>query len=356
MRKLLLALAIIIAAAPVNSHAGAASGMAMLERYARGEFDAVAAAMAPIKDFEPIYKDLKANGLKWIEAGGPADRERRRLAAATFAMEAARIGAAKDWKEVRMFIRLENIYWKPPSQLLEWGCKLMRDAPAPTPIEHAWQMAALSVTGRSEDYEFLIGSPWEGRANKGDEIMHLEHAIARFPKDRRLLLAQGIAAELRLFPRARNTGFKEAETIFANLKDDPEVGAEAKLRLGAMDVRTNQSVQAIPNLAAAAKTSRDPFVIYLANLFLGQALERQKDAAGAEAAYRRALETVPRAQSATFSLAAVLAAKGARAEAASIISAATAAPRPIDPWRIYGEGEHRFWDARIAALRREIVK
>ncbi|TAK17051.1 MAG: hypothetical protein EPO35_03970, partial [Acidobacteria bacterium] len=314
MRKLLLALAIIIAAAPVNSHAGAGPGMALVERYARGEFDAVAAAIAPITDFQPIYKDLQSNAPKWIDAGGPADRERRRLAAATFAMEAARIGAARDWKEVRMFIRLENIYWRAPAQLLEWGCKLMRDAPAPTPIEHVWQMAALSVAGRSEDYEFLIGSPWEGRANKGDEIMHLEHAIARFPKDRRLLLAQGIAAELRLFPRPRNTGIKEAETIFANLKDDPEVGAEAKLRLGAMDVRIGQSFQAIPYLTASAQTSREPFVIYLANLFLGQAFERQKDPAGAETAYRRALATVPRAQSATFSLAALLAAKGARAE------------------------------------------
>jgi tetratricopeptide (TPR) repeat protein len=356
MKKLCLAVAVVVAAAgvPASSHGGDGPAMALVDRYARGEFDAVTQAMAPIADFEPIYKDLKANAPKWIEAGGAADRERRRLAAATFAMEAAEIGAARDWKEVRMFMRLENIYWKPPSELLEWGCRLMRDAPAPTPTEHAWQMAALSVAGRAQDYEFLIGSPWDGRANKGDEILHLEHAIGRFPKDRRMLLAEGIAAELRLFPRARNTGFKEAQQIFVGLKDDPEVGAEAAMRLGALNLRAGQASQSLPYLASASETSRDPFVTYLANLFMGQAFDRLKDPARAEAAYRRALSIVPRAQSATFSLVAILAAKGARSEAASLVSAATVTPVAIDPWRIYGSGEYRFWPTRIAALRREI--
>ena len=355
MKRLLFALAIVLVAAgvPASSHAGAGA-MALLDRYARGEFDAVTQAMTPIADFDPIYKELKANAPKWIDAGGPAERDHRRLAAATFAMEAAHIGAIRDWKEVRMFMRLENIYWKAPSELLEWGCKLMRDAPAPTPAEHAWQMAALSVVGRAQDYEFLIGSPWEGRANKGDEILHLQHAIARFPKDRRLLLAQGIAAELRLYPRARNSGFKEAEQIFGDLKDDGEVGAEAMMRLGALNLRAGQIAQSLPYLTSAADTSRDAFVTYLANLFMGQAYDRLKDPANAESAYRRALAVVPRAQSATFSLVPILAARGERAEAASLVSAATATPVAPDPWRSYGDGDHRFWPERIAALRREI--
>jgi len=357
MRWLLPAPAIIMAAAVAGAaarpQAGPRDAMALLDRYARGEFDAVVTAIAPVKDFEPIYRDLKANAPKWIEAGG-ADRERRRLAAATFAMEAARIGSASDWKEVRMFMRLENIYWKPPSLLLEWGCRLMREAPAPTTNEHAWQMAALSVAGHAEDYEFLIGSPWEERANKKSEILHLEHAIARFPEDRRLLLAQGIAAELRLYPRPRNAGGEEAQAIFDNLKDDPEVGAESRMRLGAIAVRAGQPAQALPHLEEALRTSRDPFVTYLANLFTGQVLERQRDTAGAEAAYRRALDAVPRAQAATFSLAALLAVKGMRAEAASLVSASISAPLAIDPWRVYGDGDDRFWPERIAALRREI--
>jgi tetratricopeptide (TPR) repeat protein len=356
MQKVSLVVAILVAllAAPARPLARSTAAMPLLERYASGDFDAAVAAMASITDFGPIYKELKAKAPHWIEAGGDADRERRRLAAATFAMEAARIGANTNWKEVRMFMRLENIYWRPPAQLLEWGCQLMRDTPAPTPAEHAWQMAALSVAGHAEDYEFLVGSPWAGRANKKDEILHLEHAIARFPKDRRLLLAQGIAAELRLYPRPLNSGLTEAQRIFENLRDDPEVGAEANMRFGAIAVRAGQFANAVPALSAAIAASHDPFVTYLAYLFTGQVRERQGDPKGAEAAYRSALAAIPRAQSATFSLAAVLAARGARAEAASLVSDAIASQRPVDPWRVYGDGDDRFWETRIADLRREI--
>ena len=59
-----------------------------------------------------------------MDAGGRApDVERRRLTAATLALAAARIGAQRDWKLVQMFMRLANIHWKPPAQLLEWGCR-----------------------------------------------------------------------------------------------------------------------------------------------------------------------------------------------------------------------------------------
>jgi tetratricopeptide (TPR) repeat protein len=329
------------------------TGGALLARYAGGDFDRVVSDLSAIKDLAPSYKDLKSNGEKWIEGGG-ADRERRRVAAATFALEAAHIGALTDWKEVRNFVRLENIYWRPPSQLLEWGCETMRAAPAPTPIEHTWQMAALAVVGRAQDYEFQVGSPWAGRANKGDEINHLEHAIARFPKDRRLLLAQGIAAETRLFPNARNSGLKEAQTIFANLIDDEAVGAEAALRLGISEARTNQPAIALPHLQKAAAASQDPFIVYLAELFAGQTLEKLGKPAEAEAAYQHALQLVPRGQSATFSIATLLAARGARAEASALIESSLAVPVAADPWKVYGDADHRFWPGLITELRKAI--
>jgi tetratricopeptide (TPR) repeat protein len=357
MRLRVVAIAVLLAVpgVPARPMAGAGSGMALLERYAHGDFDAVVRDMADITDFKPIYTDLKANAGSWIEAGGPADRDRRRLAAATFAMEAARIGANTDWKEVRMFMRLENIYWKPPALLLELGCALMRSTTSPTDSEHAWQMAALGVVGHAQDYEFLIGSPWDARANTKDEIKHLEHTIARFPKDRRLLLAQGIAAELRLYPRATNTGIKEAREIFGNLKEDANVGAEARMRLGAILVRARQAEAALPLLTAAADATPDPFVKYLANYFAGEALGQLGERERAEAAYRRALDAVPRAQSASFALSALLGLRGARAEAASLISQAIATPIVPDPWRAYGSGDDRFWPLRIAALRDKIA-
>lgn len=361
-KRLGVATAIVAVCLSAGSRPAAApTGGALLERYARGDFDRVVSDLAAIKDFEPIYKDLKNNAAKWIDAGGPStgsgsndDRERRRVAAATFALEAAHIGALTDWKEVRTFIRLDNIYWRAPSQLLEWGCQTMRATPEATPIEHTWQMGALAVVGRAQDYEFQVGSPWSGRANKGDEINHLQHAIARFPKDRRLLLAQGIAAETRLFPNSRNAGLKEAQTIFSNLLDDTEVGPEAAMRLGVSEARTNQPAIALPHLQQAAESSHDAFVIYLAELFAGQTLERLKRTDEAEAAYRHALQVIPRAQSATFSIAALLAARGARAEASALIESSLAVPVVADPWKVYGDADHRFWAELIAQLRKAI--
>jgi tetratricopeptide (TPR) repeat protein len=345
----------VVAMSPAVRSAAPDRAVALLDRYARGDFDGAVAAMASVTDFGPIYKDLVAQAPKWMNERGPADLERRRLAAATFAMEAARIGAGHDWKFVQMFMRLENIHWKPPAQLLEWGCALMRSAPAATPIEHTWQMAALAVAGRAQDYEFLIGSPWEGRANKHDEVLHLEHAIARFPRDRRLLLAQGIAAEWRLYPNPRNAGLTEARAIFANLKDDADVGAEASVRLGIIETRAGNPTAAAPFFPAAIRMSRDPFVTFLAHYFEGQALERLRRPDDAEASYRAALVVVPRAQSASFSLAALVAARGARAEAAGLVAGSiSVAPRPVDPWRIYGDADDRFWPALIAELREKI--
>lgn len=339
---------------PVRS-AGPERAVALLERYAQGDFDGAVAAIAPVTDFGPLYKDLVAQAPRWMNDGGPADLDRRRLAAATFALEAARIGAARDWKFVQMFMRLPNIHWKPPAQLLEWGCTLMRSAPSPTPIEHTWQMAALAVVGRAQDYEFLIGNPWQPRANPKDEILHLEHAIARFPKDPRMLLAQGIAAEWRLYPNPRNAGLQEARAIFESLKDDEEVGAEANARLGIIETRTGNPAAAGPLFAAAIRMSDDPFVTFLARYFEGRAFERLRRVADAEASYRAALAAIPRAQSASFSLAALVAARGARGEASGLVAdSLSAAPRPVDPWRVYGDADDRFWPALITALREEI--
>lgn len=253
-----------------------------------------------------------------------------------------------------MFMRLENIYWRPPALLLEWGCQVMRRSPEPSRIEHAWQMAALSVVGHAQDFEFLIGSPWEARANPRDEVLHFDHAIARFPDDARLLLARGIAAELHLFPNARNAGLKDTQTMLFALRDNAEVGAESLMRLGVIDFRNGRLSLATQNLSAAIARSQDPFVTYLSHLFLGHIRVRQNDTVAAAMEYRQALAAIPRAQSATFALAALLGAQGARREAASLVDLSITAPLAVDPWRIYGDGEDRFWTERIERLRQEI--
>jgi tetratricopeptide (TPR) repeat protein len=345
---------ILVALLAPSPSAQAPDAMAMLDRYAHGDFDAVAAALDTTKDFTLVLKQLKSGASSWIAAGGADDRDRRELAAATFALEAARAGELDDWKLVQSWMGLENIYWHGPPQLIEWGCALLRAHATPKPIERVWHLAALAVADRAIDYEFLIGSPWEGRANRKDEILHLEHSIARFPYERRFALAQGIAAEWRLFP-GRRSGAREAQLIFEKLRDDDQVSGEANVRLGVMQFRSSNTAAALRSFAEAEQRSREPYVIYLARFFRGQALDRQRKPADAEREYRGALTAVPRAQSASFALAALLSGRGHRAEAATLVNAAvTAEPRPLDPWRAYGEADARFWPELIAELRAEI--
>jgi len=334
--------------------ADAVSVKTLLDRYAAGDFSGISAALDQTRDFNDILKQLKRDGPNWIAAGGPGDRARRELAAATFALEAARAGELTDWKLVQNWMTLENIYWHAPPLLIEWGCTLLLKTPTPQPIERVWHLAVLAAVDRANDYEFLIGSPWEGRANPKDEIKQLNHAIARFPTERRFALAQGIAAEWRLFPTTR-TRAKEAQQIFENLKEDAQVGGEATVRLGFMQLRNRHFPEAVALFDAAEERSREPFVVYLARYFRGQALERQKNVEGAERAYRSALAVVPRAQSASFALSTLLAARGHRAEAASLVGAALSVkPLPMDPWRAYGEADARFWPELIEMLHAEI--
>jgi tetratricopeptide (TPR) repeat protein len=344
----------LVCLAIASPRASAPSITQQLDRYAAGEFARVAAELDQTKDFNELLKQLQKNGPDWIAAGGAADRPRRELAAATFALEAARAGEFKDWKLVQSWMGLENIYWRAPPLLIEWGCARLRSQATPRPVERVWHLAAVAVAARANDYEFLIGSPWEGRANRKDEILQLEHAAARFPNERRLALAQGIAAEWRLFP-TRRSGAIEAQKIFESLLGDEIVGAEANVRLGFMALRDNNIAAALPRFDEAETRTREPYVVYLARYFRAQAFEKQKKVADAERAYRGALAVVPGAQSASFALSAILAANGRRAEAAAVVDRAlTMNPRPLDPWRAYGEADARFWPELIAQLHAEI--
>lgn len=344
-------LAVLVIARP---NAAGTSVTTLLDRYSAGHFAEVTGTIERDGNYDDLLKSLKKDALGWVNAGGPADRSRRQLAAATLALEAARAGTFDDWKLVQNFIRLEYIYWKAPPKLIEWGCQWLREAGPPSESERLWHLAALAVAARAGDFEFLIGSPWEARGNPWDEFTHLQHSAERFPHERRFALAQGIAVEWRLFPSAR-PGAAEAQQIFEILSPESGVGPEASVRLGFMLLRAGQLPRALTTLSAAAERSSDPYTTYLAHYFRAKVFERQRVPAEAEAAYREALALIPAAQSASFGLAALLAARGKRAEAAALVDAALIAdPRPVDPWRAYGEADARFWPSLIARLHTEI--
>lgn len=332
----------------------------------RGDHAAVVAELEALKDVDDVLEQLRLNVPAWIAEAPERERAKRRLAAATVALEAARAADQADWKWVRRLgaeadqvEEADRIFWKTPPLLIEWGCAMLRHAGPATPAERTWHLAALAVAQRTGDFEFLIGSPWDARMNPDDEIEHLDHAARRFPREPRFNLAAGIAMEWVTWPGARDfVRPRQADAaikIFEGLFKDDAVGAEANVRAGAIHARANRLEDALEAFSRAERATRDRYLVYLARYFKGQALDRAGRAPDAEAALRGALAVVPQAQSATLALAGVLAKQGRRSEAGALIEAQLATrPQPPDPWRDYAAADDRFWLELIAHLRAEI--
>jgi hypothetical protein len=310
-------------------------------------------ALAAVPDFEPVLEQLRRDGPAWIAAGGPDQADRRELIVVTVALEATRAALGKPWK---LLLKAPGglpgytLYWQAPPRILEWACERLRARTSIHPAERWWQLAALSVGHRSEDFQFLVGSPFESIVlNQQDEIAHLMHVEERFPDEMRVQLAKAIAVEWR-WPR-------DAMPAFLGLVDHPDVGGEARVRLGVSQTRTGRHADAVATLRRAEQETREPHLVYLARLFRGQALEALKRPQDAEVAYRSAVLTIPGAQSAATALAGLLSADGRRLEAQQLIGRTMATrPLPDDPWRVYVHGDDRFWPYLIARLRREIAR
>jgi Tfp pilus assembly protein PilF len=141
------------------------------------------------------------------------------------------------------------------------------------------------------------------------------------------------------------------------MKDDEAIGPEASLRLGVSRFRSGNPAAALELFSKVEKATRDPYLIYLARVFAGQAHEARKAPGDAERLYRGALKVVPNAQTASFTLAALLFRTDRPAEAARITeSTLSAQPKPVDPWREYGAADNRFWPVLIGRLREAIAR
>ncbi len=341
----------------------------LLDRYAAGEFDAVAGILATMTDTSDLLRQLKADGPAWIAAKGSEELERRVLAAATFALEAARADEWNQWRQrvAQPVMKLpvgatytppDVLRWYPPPLLIEWGCQLFRRDPTPRPVERLWQLAALAVAERAEDADFLIGTDLAPLGKSEDEIYHLQHVLARFPNEPRLKLAYGIALDWRTWPQVpRKPGAAggprslAAKTAFEALLVEEDIAAEASLRLGVLELRSGDLDLALMRFERVESSTREPYLIYLARYFMAQALEAKGREAEAMRSYDRALAAVPHAQSAALPFAAFLFKADRRAEAYETVAGALSRdPLSADPWRGYADADDRFWPLLLAQL------
>jgi len=375
-RLVLLTLVGGLCLAGVSSRARSLSVIELLESYKSGKFAEVVADLEGDIDFKDLLKQLQDLAPAWIDAGGPEDRDRRELTAATFALEAARADEWREWKflwkqpedcpmkpppgaeasKAGCSQPLNVLEWKAPPLLIEWACKRLRKNETPKPIERWWQLAALAVAQRSEDGQFLVGDTSIGLGveageilNPQKEIKHLEHVRKRFPEEMRFVLAEGIARD--------RFWLDDAVQAYGALSKDPVVGGEAMMRMGVMFAQRGNATAALTAFDESEALTRDRYVIYLVKYFRGRLAEKQRKNDDAEFAYRGAVAAWPHAQAATISLASLLFQDGRRVEAQELAGAMLQAnPQPIDPWREYVHADDRFWPILIRKLRDEILR
>ena len=321
-----------------------------LDRYLEGDYAGAIAFLQPLGGFNVMLAQA------WIDAQGSGAAERRRLAAATMVLEytAARPNLS------------------PP--LIEWACEQLAKYPAPA-LEELWLRASIALIEGRQAWTILTGAT----------SSHLAHARERFPGNPHFKLAEAVGAEASASdPSVRASGdrgmvvdqlsaemlnvpgdgqakprqavmLEEASSALESLLADPTVGAEARLRLGYIQLRLGRIDAALTHFRQLDGKEADQTVIYLGHLFSGWALARMGQTEDATAAYRAALAAVPRARSATTLLAALFVMNHRLAEAEAIVDAAmTEAVTPDDPWRGYPLGGYRSYPGLIDRLREAI--
>ena len=306
---------------PIDAHA-------LIDAWASGRYEVLPAALNRPFAVENLRKALEKVRFD------PADRKRHEQAAA-LAVEAVQFAGA--YHPAATF------------ELIEWGCRLLRRDSVATEAERLFHRGAVAVL--------------EGMTNPS-VVTHAEHGLRRFPADPRFELARAVAVELQTFPDPEPSvrlGQRDG-TLFARLVDRleraarfPEVRAEALARLGFAHLRDRHPERALAQLDHVPALTEDPWVLYLAHLFRGRALEALGRDDEAVEALRAAVAAVPGAQSAALALGAALLRTGAREEASAIAWASTAVPAVADPWIGYGQADLRFWP-QIRDRLREAVR
>ena len=354
---------------------------AALDAYAQGRYDE---ALAPVRYLSrdaahDFRQQLVLRGVQGVDAP-TADRPRRVLAAAAFALEFERM-------------RAERGEWQAGDEqdcagrcVIEWACTLLQSRGPADDAEHVWMLASMALAHGVRDWTFLQ-SPLAAPSEKTVQVGHVHHALARFPDDPRFRLARATALASRnavtdergaprdgtrtepapavvigpaflnsMSQRNRTRLGDYLKTELEALASDELVGGEARARLGYLHWVRGDDGEALAAATAAADSAKDPDVRYVANFLTAQVAQASGDLAAAEARYRAALGARPYSQSATLALAALLYQRGEAREAYDIVAASRAnLPRDDDPWRLLLYGDFPKLPRLVTELRRRVT-
>jgi tetratricopeptide (TPR) repeat protein len=335
-----------------------------LDRYLKGDYEGALQGPPPLTRF--VYQDAE----RWVTAAGAAAVERRSVAAALFALEYAGTRRA-------LF-----------PAVVSWARDLLARQP-PRAAEAEWLRASIALAEGTDRWVFLLqGVPTRragGRA-AGAPVGHIRFARLRYPDDPYFQMAEAVGAELSASrkldqvsapPPQSSTGWdrvsadlldagtpgmaeraallERAAGIFERLTSHASLGAEANLRLGYVRLRQGQFDTALAHFDRAGSLTESRSLRFLGHLYSGWVLGRAGRVDEAAAAYRAALRFVPRAQSATSLLVALLAKNDRLADAEAVADEFLAADvSTSDPWRTYFVGDFDAYPDLVRRLRERL--
>ena len=255
-----------------------------------------------------------------------------------------------------------------PSGAVHWEiARTAIDLIAPTPNAQAvageWYHATSAFLLARRDYD--SGRP------------HLEHAATTYPRDGLVAFLLGATYENLASPRVQALTDGDREDLKLESRDellaraekslrtalelDPQA-AEAGLRLGRVLGQTGRHEEAVSVLEKVLPALQRLDLTYYAELFLGRALQALARDEPARAAFGRARDLYPRAQSPHLALAQLAWPSAQRAEAAANVERLRALARDSregpsrDPWWHYDVSPALDALDRIAAIRRSVAE
>jgi hypothetical protein len=352
----------------------------LLDAYDQGRYDAVEFVLAATDRFDEVSQSLRRRGPPWIAAGAsPEQRDRRRLIAATVALETAKAGVERAWSQVR--------------DLMEWGCGLLRSTTTPVAGKTYWYLESVALAERAHDYWMLFGGSADVPSPASiDSVrlmpsaaptgwLHMAHARIVLRDNPRLSLAEIILREplagapardvpqqtdgaLRQDAQHMDTPGAEARSelqrraVLGRIVEDceqlisaePDLRAECHVRMGRCWLELGDPNAALEHLRRVDAPGTDPFLTYLAHFLAAQALEAENDRSLALTEYQRALAAWPGAQSGMMRLAALQFFAHHWSEADALVDGALSVSVD-DPWREYAYGDFRYWSVWMRRLR-----
>jgi tetratricopeptide (TPR) repeat protein len=418
-----VALGVFVAAVAAPS-ASAPTLENLLAQYNRGEFQAAVKGLVELpvrlsvlsaKDgvrVDPLFLEWIAYAPKWIAAADTEEADRRRLVAASFALELARARTA--------------VLWHMRYPFIAWACGMLRQTPVRLPAERWWHLAAIATFQENEDWPHVVGGLWTplratsylrrsnqmfyGEADHAEATTgHLAHAKAAFPNEVRWRLIEAQYAESvtileealgpmgigghqtplayrealvraaagqkvppPIGPMTRPAALEALNRIgripplveqLKSVSEVPSLRADAALRLGFLRIRLEEWDEALVHLRDVPTLTKEPAIAGLSHHFMGWVYQQTDQREASIGAYRRALALTPRARSTSILLAAQLLDSGRHADAYKLLNEALEArPSPgtflsdtVDPppdlWPLYPRGDAMLLPTYLTRLR-----